>query len=158
METERQYKDSACMCFYAAIGIISLLLTAILSSCSTAKSTTDIRKDSTYIAERLTDKEKDIKRHSDSVYVHDSIYVYQKGDTVTKYVERTRYKTTMRYDTVRIERLRTDTVYAVRESMTSEKKEKPLNWYDKGFIWLGKTCCIVIILWIILLFLKRKTI
>lgn len=86
----------------------------------------------------------------DSIYVRDSIYVYQKGDTVTKYVEKWRYK----YKT------KTDTLYiAKRDTVTvtvTEVREKPIKWYNQGFIWVGRLCCIAFILWVIFLYLRRK--
>lgn len=34
--------------------------------------------------------------------------------------------------------------------------EKQMKWYDKGFIWVGRLCCIAVILLVLFLYLKRK--
>lgn len=34
--------------------------------------------------------------------------------------------------------------------------EKPLKWYDQGFIWAGRICCLAAILWTIFLYIRRK--
>ena len=121
--------------------IVSLLM---LASCASTRhaSTTRIDRDSTYHYARQLDS------------------LYEKGDTVTKYVEKTLYKWRTRTDTVYRDRLRVDTLYIERtDSVTVEKPvyiEKPIKWYNQGFMWLGKMCCIALILWAIFLYLKRK--
>ena len=56
--------------------------------------------------------------------------------------------------------LRIDTLIVVRtDSVTVEKPvyiEKQMKWYDKGFIWVGRLCCLAAILWALFLYLKRK--
>lgn len=122
--------------------VILLLAALLLSACSTIRyvPVETVRSDTLIrIVARL-----------DSIYVRDSIYVFQKGDTVTKYVEKWRYK----YKTL------TDTLYiSKRDTVTvtvTEVREKPIKWYNQGFIWLGRLCLIALILWAIFLYLKRK--
>ena len=68
----------------------------------------------------------------DSVYIRDSIYVWEKGDTVTKYVERVRYQYKLQTDTLYKYRSLRDTVYMERcDSIRVEKPvyiEKPRRW------------------------------
>lgn len=139
--------------------IVSLLM---LAGCASTRhaSTTRIDRDSTYHYTRQLDSLYRAFWQRDSVYKRDSIYIYEKGDTVTKYVEKTLYKWSTRTDTVYRDRLRVDTLYIERtDSVTVEKPvyiEKPIKWYNQGFMWLGKMCCIALILWAIFLYLKRK--
>lgn len=139
--------------------IVSLLM---LASCASTRhaSTTRIDRDSTYHNAHRLDSLYRAFWQRDSVYKRDSIYIYEKGDTVTKYVEKTLYKWRTRTDTVYRDRLRVDTLYIERtDSATVEKPisiEKPIKWYNQGFMWLGKMCCIALILWAIFLYLKRK--
>ena len=139
--------------------IVSLLM---LASCASTRhaSTTRIDRDSTYHYAQQLDSLYRAFWQRDSVYKRDSIYIHEKGDTVTKYVEKTMYKWRTRTDTVYRDRLRVDTLYIERtDSVTVEKPvyiEKPIKWYNQGFIWLGKMCCIALILWAIFLYLKRK--
>lgn len=139
--------------------IVSLLM---LAGCASTRhaSTTQIDRDSTYHYTRQLDSLYRAFWQRDSVYKRDSIYIYEKGDTVTKYVEKTLYKWRTRTDTVYRDRLRVDTLYIERtDSVTVEKPvyiEKPIKWYNQSFIWLGKLCCLAAILWALFLYLKRK--
>lgn len=96
----------------------------------------------------------------DSIYQRDSIFVFQKGDTVTKYVEKIKYKLEQRTDTLRINKVRVDTLYAIKvDSVRVEVPvyvEKPIKWYNKGFMWVGRLFCIAAIIWALFLYLKRK--
>lgn len=134
----------------------------ILASCASMRhtSTSQVDRDSTYTSARYLDSLYRAVFERDSTYRRDSIYVYVKGDTVTKYVEKETYKWRTRTDTVYRDRWRTDTMYIERtDSMTVEKPvyiEKPIKWYNQGFIWLGRLCLIALIIWAIVLYLKRK--
>ena len=122
--------------------VILLLAALLLAACSTIR----------YVPVETVRSDTLIRNEArlDSIYVRDSIYVYQKGDTVTKYVEKWRYK----YKT------KTDTLYIAKRDTVSvtvtEVREKPIKWYNQGFIWLGRLCCIALILWAIFLYLRRK--
>lgn len=138
-----------------------LVCVLLLTGCTTTrKATYQVRQDSTYNASHRLDSLFRVMLQHDSIYQRDSIYIYEKGDTVTKYVERTRYKLERLTDTLRVERWRIDTLVVVRtDSVRVEKPvyiEKQLRWYDKGFIWVGRLCCIAAILWGLFLYLKRK--
>lgn len=73
----------------------------------------------------------------DSVFVHDSIYLYKNGDSVYISQTITRYITQLKHDTIRemqevpVEVVRTETI----------EVEKPPTWwqkfYMKGFWWLA---------------------
>lgn len=134
----------------------------MLASCASTRraSTTRIDRDSTHHYARQLDSIYRSFWQRDSVYKRDSIYIYEKDDTVTKYVEKTLYKWRTRTDTVYLNRLRVDTLYIERtDSVTVEKPayiEKPIKWYNQVFVCLGRLCCIAVILWLIFLYLKRK--
>ena len=83
----------------------------------------------------------------DSFVVRDSVFVFQRGDTVVKEAWRIRERVSLVHDTVRIgsgftaERIRLDSV-RVPEVVTVEKVvtkevEKKLNWWRKCFLWTG---------------------
>lgn len=63
---------------------------------------------------------------SDSVVLHDSIYIRERSDTVffTKY--RTMYKEVMRHDTV----VRCDTLLVERVVTVEEKQRKSIAWWQ----------------------------
>lgn len=141
--------------------IFWIVVLLMLMSCATRKASTE--------AVSVTDNYKSTERLDsifiysllrDSIYLHDSIYVREKGDTVYKYVERLRYKYINSVDTLYRTIVRVDTAYVDRTKL--EVREKPvyveqhIKWYNKCFIWLGRICCLAAILWAIFLYLKRK--
>ncbi len=141
---------------------ILLLFLLALAGCASSHrtSTTRIDRDSTYRYTRQLDSLYRAFWQRDSVYRRDSIYILEKADTVTKFVEKTLYKWRTRTDTIYRDRWRTDTLYIERaDSVIMEKPvytEKPIKWYNQGFMWIGKMCCIAIILWAVFLYVKQK--
>lgn len=140
--------------------LIALLMLAGCASTRRAVNTYQMQQDSTYNSVQRLDSLFRVMMQRDSTYRRDSIYIWEKGDTVTKYMERTKYRIVTRTDTLYRDRLRTDTLYINRtDSVTVEKPvyiEKQMKWYDKGFIWVGRLCCLAAILWALFLYLKRK--
>ena len=134
-----------------------ILAALLLTSCAATKRTTTERE---YNSTQHLDSLFTSTLSRDSIYIHDSIYVREKGDTLYKYVEKIRYKYITRQDTITRYTLKVDTVY--RDSGRVEVNErpvyveKPVKWYNKGFMWLGRMCCIASILWALFLYLKRK--
>ena len=126
-----------------ARGLFSLLLAAVLlCSCSSIRfvPVERVRTDTTYLTR---------VRH-DSIYVHDSIFVYQKGDSVIKTVERYRYLYRDRVDTVYKSKTDTTVVHDV------EYRDKPERWYDTGFRSLGQLCVLALLAWLLWCLVKRK--
>ncbi len=133
----------------------------MVASCgSTRRTTARIDRDSVYISTVYLDSLFKATTQRDSTYQRDFVYVREKGDTVIKYVERTKYRLNARTDTLYRDRLRRDTVYVYRADSVSVEKpvyiEKPIKWYNQAFIWCGKLCCLAVILWVLFLYLKRK--
>lgn len=88
----------------------------------------------------------------DSIYLHDSIYMLEKGDTVYKYVERLRYKYVSTTDTV--VRTKIDTSFVERVEV--REVEQQVAWYSKCFMWLGQLVCAAIILCVLYYFLNKR--
>lgn len=132
--------------------LFMIIAAAMLTSCASTRRATSSRdtRDSTRI----------ISQQVDSIYYRDSIYIKEKGDTVTYYVERLRYAYKIKTDTIYTYKLKRDTVYAVRTDSIRVTVptyiEKPRKWYDTGAIWLGRMCCLAFLLWVLFLYLKRK--
>lgn len=142
--------------------IIVAISVLVLVGCASPRyaSMTRINKDSTYNYTQQLDSLYRAIWQRDSVYKRDSIYIYVKGDTVMKYIEKTLYKWRSHTDTVYRDHWRADTLYIERtDSIAVEKPiyiEKQIKWYNQGFICFGKLCCISLILWVLFLYLKRK--
>lgn len=143
--------------------LIVLLTCALLVGCAStrhAANTYHESTDFTYINRGYLDSLIKAITQRDSTHIHDSIYVREKGDTVTIYKEKIVYQYKERSDKEDKVKQRTDTVYINHtDSIYVEKPypvEKQLKWYDTGFLHIGRLCCIAAILWALFLYLKRK--
>lgn len=83
----------------------------------------------------------------DSVYLHDSVSVFVRGDTI--FTTKTRYKDRLKY----IYNTKTDTM-AVHDSIPYPVKvevEKRPSVIDKVFAWLGKMASILFVVFVVLI-------
>lgn len=136
---QEQQEVSVKTALYGCLSFVAMLLTAIilcvlLGSCTTTKVVTveRVKTDTTYIA----------KWQRDSIWLHDSIHVTERGDTMrierwhTKYVER------QVHDTTYISK--TDSVpvpYPVEKRVPAE-----LTWWQQARLHLAN-----IVLWLLLI-------
>ena len=84
---------------------------------------------------------------TDSVYLHDSVTVFAKGDTV--YIAKIRFKDRFKI----VYHTKTDTV-AIRDSIPYPVKvevEKKQTFIDKVFAWLGKMAGILFVVFTVLI-------
>ena len=113
------------------------------------------------VVEHKTDTTYITKNHRDSIYVHDSTYIHERGDTV--WVERwhTRWR----------DRLLLDTIYeAVHDTIplpmgtgtwqTSMPRTRPLGssltWWQQTRIYMGNIAILASIVIIIILYVKSR--
>lgn len=131
----------------------------LLVGCAAQRTTTIVDRDSiSRNSERRDSVYLSTWRH-DSVYQRDSVYIYQRGDTLIQYVAKTLNRWRTRTDTVYTDKLKTDTLYIERVDNISTAPAvtaDPIKWYDRGFIWFGRLCLLALLIWIIFLYLKRK--
>ena len=121
---------------YLIIWSVFLMLLAWLTSCTTTKvvEVEKVMTDTTYIT----------KWQRDSVWLHDSIHVTEKGDTVrierwhTKYVEREKHDTTYvaTHDTI-------PQPYEVVKEVPAD-----LSWWQRVRLWLGNAVLLVVIVFV----------
>ena len=110
-----------------------LLLIALLANCTSTKyvEVEKVRVDTTYIA----------KWQKDSVWLHDSTFIKEKGDTVLIEKWHTKWR----------DRLRVDTIYqATHDTIpqpypVTEYVEKDLNWWQRLRLWIGNIGLIAIL-------------
>lgn len=116
--------------------IIAMVLCAMLFGCTTTKYVP--------VIEHRTDTVRITQQQRDSIYLHDSIRVSEKGDTVTidrwhtKYIERTSHDT--------IYQSKTDSIpvpYKVTEYV--ERKRSKMEW---GLIAIGTVALLGFIVWL----------
>ena len=119
--------------FFVIAFLMGLIICALLSSCSTTKvvEVERVKTDTTYIT----------KWQLDSVWLHDSIHVTEKGDTLrierwhTKYVEKQVHDTTYvaTHDTI-------PQPYEVVKEVPAE-----LSWWQRVRMWLGNAVLLALL-------------
>ena len=123
--SKKSLEDSYKMCFWSMVLIIILLVLMMLTGCTTTKYVT--------VPEYHTDTLMVTKQQRDSIWLHDSIRVTEKGDTVRIEKWHTKYVEKQVHDTTYISK--TDSVpqpYPVTQYV-----EKPLSTPQKGLMVLG---------------------
>jgi hypothetical protein len=118
---------------YLIIWLVFLMLLAWLTSCTATKyvEVEKVRTDTTYIT----------KWQRDSVWLHDSIHVTEKGDTVriekwhTKFVEREVHDT--------LYQAKTDSIPVPYEVVKEVPAE--LSWWQRVRLWLGNAALLALL-------------
>ena len=125
------------------IGMIvpGLLLCALLGSCTTTKyvEVPVVHNDTTIVT----------KHQRDSIWMHDSIMVSEKGDTVRIEKWQTKYVEKQVHDTTYIAKVDT-----IREVFTNEV-EKPLTWWQQTKMHIGAIALYLLALLVIIWVAKR---
>lgn len=127
---------------YIIAMVLGIIVCAILSSCSTSRYVP--------VVEERTDTLRVIQQQRDSVWLHDSIHIVERGDTVRIDRWHTRY----------MERMKFDTVYKwhvehVPQAYPVEKRvevEKPLTWWQRLRLGAGTLFIYIIalcLLWLV---------
>lgn len=118
---------------------------ALLSACKTQErivTVEKVRTDTTYIT----------RHERDSIHIHDSIHVSEKGDTVRIDRWHTRWRDRWRYDTIYISN--TDSIpvpYPVEVKVPRE-----LTWWQQTRLRLANLSLLALALWLVALLLKRR--
>lgn len=108
---------------------ILILLTAIITGCSSSKKVTEVP-----VPIVNTNTEYVYKYIKDSVFVHDSVDRFIKGDTVLIYKYKYLYRTLNNTDTV----TKYDSIQVPVKVTTTETVEvNKLKWYQSILMWLG---------------------
>ena len=127
---ERKFRGSGFtlkVCWYAIVGMVAVIvifgILTLFSGCKSIEyvEVPKVVKDTTYI----------VKNQKDSVWLHDSIHVKEKGDTVLIEKWHTQWKERLLVDTVY--KSKTDSIFVVK---TIEKKQE-LSWWQKLRMTLG---------------------
>jgi hypothetical protein len=121
--------------------IIGMILCGLLFSCKSVEYVP--------VVEHKTDTLWKNRTAHDSIYVHDSVSVWQKGDTVTIDRWHTKFVKNEVHDTTYISK--TDSVPTPYPVI--EYKEKSLSWWQKTLMWMGVALAVVmiggLIVWIV---------
>ena len=135
-----------------------IIVTLVLTSCRTVKYIDRTVVDSTEIAVPITNTKIEYRDRFlyDSIYVHDSIFTFIKGDTVyiSKNKETNRLvnkdNTIIKTDTIKVP---VEITKTVTKTEIQIKEVNKLYWWQKGLIYLG---LIVLISGIVFLIIKIK--
>lgn len=134
---ERMKTAIGCIVVYFIGFALAVLLCALLSGCTTTKYVP--------VYHHTTDTLRWHRNIRDSIYLHDSIRVSEKGDTVRIDRWHTRY----------VERTRTDTIYqSKRDSIpVSYPVEKevpaPLTWWQQARMQVGGIAIFLLIIFVV---------
>jgi hypothetical protein len=112
---------------FLLIWLAFLIAISLLASCGQVKyvEVERVRVDTTYIT----------KWQRDSVWLHDSIHIRERGDTVTIERWHTQWRDRMRVDT--IYQATHDTIPQPYPVETIKLVEKELSWWQKLRLWIG---------------------
>ena len=112
---------------WLVVWMVILFVLALLASCRQVEYVTveKVRTDTTYIT----------KWQKDSVWLHDSIQVTEKGDTVRIEKWHTQWRDRLRVDTIYQETH--DTIPQPYPIETVKLVEKDLNWWQRLRLWIG---------------------
>ena len=112
---------------YLIIWLAFLIAISLLASCRQVEYATveKVRIDTTYIT----------KWQRDSIWLHDSIHVKEKGDTVMIERWHTQWRDRLRVDT--IYQATHDTIPQPYPIETVKLVEKDLNWWQRLRLWIG---------------------
>ena len=126
---------------FVVLIIMGLLLCAMLSGCTTTKyvQVPVVHNDTTIIT----------KHQRDSIWMHDSVLVSEKGDTVRIEKWRTKYIEKQVHDTTYIAKVDT-----IREVFTNDV-EKPLTWWQQTRLHLANILLFALLLGVIIWIGKR---
>ena len=112
---------------YLIIWLAFLIAISLLASCRQVEYATveKVRIDTTYIT----------KWQRDSIWLHDSIHVKEKGDTVMIERWHTQWRDRLRVDT--IYQATHDTIPQPYPIETIKMVEKELSWWQRLRLWIG---------------------
>lgn len=117
--------------YWLIMAMVAMCAIAMMSGCKTQERVVTV-------IEHRTDTVRENRTERDSIYVKDSVYIREKGDTVWIEKWHTRWRDVMK----------TDTVYmAKHDTLTStitktKEVEKPLTWWQKTRIYAGNVLLI----------------
>ena len=132
-----------------------IIVTLTLTSCRTVKYIDRTVVDSTEIAVPITNTKIEYRDRFlyDSIYVHDSIFTFIKGDTVYISKNKETNRLINKTDTI----IKTDTIKVpveitktVTKTETSVKEINKLYWWQKILMSIGGIVFILIIIYIVL--------
>ena len=112
---------------WLVVWMVILFVLALLASCKQVEYVTveKVRTDTTYIT----------KWQKDSVWLHDSIHIKERGDTVMIERWHTQWRDRLRVDTIYL--ATHDTIPQPYPIETVKLVEKELNWWQRLRLWIG---------------------
>ena len=120
-----------------ALGVLWVVIVWLLSGCTTTKYVPVIEHATDTLVQRVVER--------DSIHVHDSIRVSEKGDTVTIERWHTQYRDRLHHDSIYI--AKHDTI--PKPYPVTEYVERKRSWVDWMFIIIGVVTLFGGIVWLV---------
>lgn len=139
MEANNEAPDDMKFIYWLTLVLITLAIVANLSSCKSVEYVT--------VPEYHTDTLYQSKVEKDSVWLHDSIHVKERGDTVWVERWRTKIHATEVHDTVY--QATHDTIATPYPVEKIVEVEKPLTWWQHTKMGAGVAFILIIVLFLI---------
>ena len=136
------YRDPKHGCLAVIVAVILTVLCCLFFGCASTKPVIANETHTENSKHNTTDRD----QRNDSIYVHDSIFIYIKGDTVTKHIYHTEYRDRWRDRYIHI----TDTLHTVDSIPKIVDVEKPVPYksgYTKFTSWFFWIVVIVFLIW-----------
>ena len=125
-----------------ALALLLSLLTVLLLMLTGCKSVQYVP-----VVEHRTDTVQITKHQRDSIYMHDSIHVRERGDTVTIERWHTRWRDRWQYDTVYVSK--TDSVPTPYPVEVVKEVAKPLTWWQQARMFVGGIVILGLIIFVV---------
>lgn len=138
--------------------LYSIIIALALTSCSAKKEVTTSTAYVERTATQVLDSVRSASLRQDSIYVRDSIYVHDRGDTV--YIEKTKicYRWKTQIDTLYNNRCAVDTIY-IEKASSEVRVEKSNSLARCARICVAIDClCLLAILAICIACIRRKSV
>lgn len=132
--------------WYLLTIVTALLLGLLLTGCTTTKYVP--------VVEHRTDTLLRYSNTRDSIYVHDSIRVSEKGDTIRIERWHTRWRDRWQYDTIYISK--TDSVPQPYPVEVVKEVAKPLTWWQQARMYVGGIVIFGLIIFAAVKIIRRK--
>ena len=134
--------------YFLAVVVAMLLCSLLFSSCKSVEYVP--------VIEHKTDTVWRNRTAHDSIYVHDSVSVWQKGDIVTIDRWHTRYKLKEVHDTIYISK--TDSVPASYLMEVIKEVPAELTWWQQTRLHMMNGILLLLFMWAVIWILRKKII
>ena len=148
-DMEDDERIATTICHIAGMVICFVIMLGLCAMCSSCTTTQYIP-----VIEHHTDTLTVTKYERDSIYVHDSTTVKEKGDTVIIERWHTQYRDRWYHDSIYVSK--TDTVPAPYPVETIKEVEKELSWWQQTQMYAGDVLMVALLASLLWFFVVKR--